>query len=136
MQEWAFKWRVCPYVVWPTASWKLWIYQVLTFIVIRDIPIIGNKISDREFYRSVDHEFDCGLQIANCKSTWSAYKFVRQLLLVHKNENSLWKNIVALTDYFLSKWKSSKNKKETPKDEGSDAKFYCYRSPAISFKVT
>ena len=34
----------------PTALRKLWIYQMLTFIVSRDISPIWNKVLDREFY--------------------------------------------------------------------------------------
>ena len=34
----------------PTALRKLWIYQMLTFIVSRNISPIWNKVLDREFY--------------------------------------------------------------------------------------
>ena len=41
----------------PTASRKLWIYKMLPFIVSQDISPIENKVPDREFYWSTDHEF-------------------------------------------------------------------------------
>ena len=40
----------------PNALEKLWVYQVLPFIIIQDTSSIGNKIPDREFYWSGDHE--------------------------------------------------------------------------------
>ena len=33
------------------------VYQMLPFIIRRDISPIRNKVPDREFYWSVDHEF-------------------------------------------------------------------------------
>ena len=42
----------------PTALRKSWIQQMLSFIVSSDISPIGNKVPDREFYRSADQKID------------------------------------------------------------------------------
>ena len=42
----------------PTALRKSWIQQMLSFIVSRDISPIGNKVPDRELYRSADQKID------------------------------------------------------------------------------
>ena len=75
----------------PTACKKLWICQVLHFIVSQDISPIGNKVPYREFYWNADHEFYSRLGIVKSKPVWSADKFVRKLMLLPKNESSLEK---------------------------------------------
>ena len=65
------------------------IYQMLPFIFSRDISPIGNKVPDREFYWSANYEFYSRFGIWNCKSVWSADRFVRKLILLRKNESSL-----------------------------------------------
>ena len=51
----------------PTACKKLWICQVLHFIVSQDISPIENKVPDREFYWNADHEFYSRLGIVKSK---------------------------------------------------------------------
>ena len=46
--QWNIKSNILMFL--PTALRKLWIYQMLTFIVSRDISPIWNKVLDREFY--------------------------------------------------------------------------------------
>ena len=70
---------------------NLWIYHLLPFNVIRDISPIRNKVPDREFCWSVDHEFYSRLGIWNCASVWSTEKFVWKLTILRKNESSLEK---------------------------------------------
>ena len=71
----------------PTVMRKSWIYQMLHFVVSRDISLIENKVTDRQFYWSSDHEFYLRLRISNCKSVWSANRFVRKLMSLRKNES-------------------------------------------------
>ena len=42
---------------------KSWIHKLLPFIVSRDTPPIRNKVFDRKFYWSADHEFYSRLRI-------------------------------------------------------------------------
>ena len=64
-----------------TALKKLWIYQVLHFVVSRDTSLIGNKVPDQKFYWCADHEFYIRLRVWNCRSVWSTDKFVKKLIL-------------------------------------------------------
>ena len=50
-------------VLLPAALRKLWIYQVLHFIVSRDTSPIGNKVPDLEFCWSTNHGFYTRLEI-------------------------------------------------------------------------
>ena len=68
------------------------IYEVLPFIVSRDISLIGNTVPDQEFYWSAHHEFYTRLGIWNGRSVWSTDRFVRKFILLHKNESFLEKN--------------------------------------------
>ena len=86
------------------------IYQMLPFIFSRYISPIGNKVPDREFYWSANYEFYSRFGIWNCKSVWSADRFVRKLILLGKNESSLEKKAASLKDFFSSKSKSSKKR--------------------------
>ena len=74
-------------LLFPTNFRRSWIYLVFAF-VIQDTSI-GNKIPDWEFYWALDHEFFYGLGIWNYKPAWSAGKFVRKLMLLRENENSM-----------------------------------------------
>ena len=75
-------------------------YQVLLFIVSRDISPIGSKVPDRKFSWSDDHEFYTKLEFWNSKSMWSTDKFVTKLLLLRKNKSSLEKNSVTEGFFF------------------------------------
>ena len=117
----------------PKPLGKLWIYQVLPFIVSQDTSSIGNKIFDRNFFWSADHGLYFRLGSWNCKSDWPADDFVRKLRLLH-NESSLEEKIVPTMVLFPGTWKSSKKKKSL-QDEGSDTKFSYQRLPWTSCKV-
>ena len=59
----------------PIALQKLWVYQMLHFIVTRIISPIGNKVLDWEFHWNTDHEFYFRLGI------WNGQK-IRQKIVV------------------------------------------------------
>ena len=131
--QWSIKNNIL--ILLPTTLRKSCIYQILPFIINRDISSIGNKVPDREFYWSVDHEFYSRLGIWNCKSAWSAEKFLRKLMLLRRNESSSEQKTVSLKGFLSSKLKSSR-KNVSLQDEGSDAKFSYHILTWISCKVT
>ena len=100
---------------------------MLPFIVSRGISPVEKKVSDREFYWSADHEFHSRFysRVYNCKSVWSADKFVRKLMLLGKNESPFFekKKKNSFTEGFFSSKSKSSEKKESLQDEGSDTKF-------------
>ena len=57
---------------------------MLPFIASRDISPIRNKVPDLECCCSTDHEFYSRMGIWNCKTVWSADKFVKKLMLLRK----------------------------------------------------
>ena len=71
---------------------------MLLFTVSRNTSPIGNKVPDREFNWSNDHEFYTRLGIS--RSVWSTGKFVKKLILLRKNKSSLEKKTVLLKDFF------------------------------------
>ena len=71
----------------------------VAFFVSRCILLIGNKVPDRKFYWNADHEFYSRLRIWNNESVRSTDKFVKKLILLHKNERILEKKkAVSLKD--------------------------------------
>ena len=109
------------HMVLPNALRKSWMYQMLLFIVSRVISPIRNKVRDREFHWSVDHEFYFRLGIWNCTSVCSTDKFVWKLMILCKNDSSLEKRKQFHWRIFLEKSKSSLQ--ENLQNKGSDTKF-------------
>ena len=119
----------------PTALRKSCIYQILSFIVSRDISPIRNKVLDREFCWSVNDEIYSRLKIWNCTLVWSADKFVWKLISLRKNESSLEKRKQFHWRVFFSN-KSISILQESLQDERIDKKFSYQMLPWISCKVT
>ena len=85
----SIKWRKCPYIV---------TYCLEQIVDMPSVALLSlgpftdrEKNSDRGFYWSANHKFYSRLRIRNCKSTWSADKFFRKLMLLRKNGSCLEK---------------------------------------------
>ena len=64
---------------------------MLPLFVSKETWPVRNKVPNREFYWSADHEFYIRLRNWNRKSVWCAGKFVRKIMLLSKSESSLEK---------------------------------------------
>ena len=102
---------------------KLCIYQMLPFIVRGSISLIWNKVPDREFYWSANHEFYSKLAISICKPVWSTDKLFRTLIHCAKMRALLKKTKI----FFQATWNPLRKRKVYKTKvviQNSDIKWY------------